>query len=166
VTPIHNTPASSTTTNTMTARSLLALVCSGLLALVFGAAAIPKLIDPASFAQDIANYQVLPGHWISYAAVFLPALEFAVAAGLLWRGTQRGAAVLACSMLLMFAGVMAQARVRGIDLSCGCFGAAFESKVSWWTVLRSLGLAGIAAFPSLQLGRTPLTSQPDVTPCP
>jgi len=153
-----------TATSTRTTRSLPALACCGLLALVFGVAAVPKLIDPAGFAQDIANYQVLPTHWISYVAVFLPALEFAVAAGLLWPSTQRGAAVLAFGMSLIFAGAMAQARVRGIDLSCGCFGAAFESKVSWWTVLRSLSLAGVAAIPSLQLGRTATPSQTGVAP--
>jgi hypothetical protein len=47
-------------------------------------------------------------------------------------------------MLVVFGVAMAQARWRGIDLSCGCFGAVLEAKVSWLTVARTLGLAALS----------------------
>jgi putative oxidoreductase len=123
--------------------------CGAFISLVFLAAALPKLIDPGSFAADIQNYRVLPETLVGHAALYVPAFELVVALGLLWSRYQRGAALIATCMLLMFAAAMAQARTRGIDLSCGCFGAAFESKVSWWTVARSTALAVIAAVPWL-----------------
>ena len=128
-------------------RSALAYLAAAITACVFAFAAVPKLLDPGSFAADILNYRVLPESLVGHAALHVPAFELAVAVALLWPRYQRGAALLSTLMLLVFAGAMAQARVRGIDLSCGCFGAAFESKVSWWTVARSSGLAVIAAVP-------------------
>lgn len=120
-----------------------------ILAGVFAFAAVPKLIDPGSFANDLLNYRVLPESLVGVAALFMPALELVIAAALLWPRYQRGATLLSTLLLLSFAAAMAQARVRGIDLSCGCFGAAFESKVSWLTVTRSLVLAAMSAVPLL-----------------
>ena len=118
-----------------------------LIAIVFTAAAVPKLIDPGAFANDLLNYRILPEALTGYFALFMPPLELAIAIALLWPRYQRGAALLATALLVSFAVAMAQARIRGIDLSCGCFGAAFESKVSWLTVTRSLVLAVLSALP-------------------
>jgi putative oxidoreductase len=133
------------------ARSVMSWLCCGMLAAVFLWASVPKLLDPGRFAADIENYRVLPDGLIGHAALFVPVFELIVGLGLLWPRYQRGAALLATAMLLVFSVAMAQARMRGIDLSCGCFGAAFEAKVSWWTVLRSGTLALIAVLPLLML---------------
>jgi putative oxidoreductase len=119
------------------------------LAVVFVVAAVPKLIDPGSFANDLLNYRLLPENLVGLVALFVPALELAIAAALLWPRYQRGAALISMLLLVGFAAAMAQARIRGIDLSCGCFGAAFESKVSWLTVARSMLLAAMSAVPLL-----------------
>lgn len=129
----------------MNARKLAAWVLCVSLAVVFAVAAVPKLIDPGSFANDILNYRLLPESVVGWLALFVPALELSIAAALLWPRYQRGAALLSTVLLVGFAAAMAQARLRGIDLSCGCFGAAFESKVSWLTVVRSVSLAAMSA---------------------
>jgi putative oxidoreductase len=131
------------------ARTIGLWLCRGAIAAVFLAAALPKLIDPNAFAADIQNYRVLPEVWIGYAALFVPVFELVLGLGLLWPRYQRGAGVLATLLLVSFSAAMAQARMRGIDLSCGCFGAAFEAKVSWLTVARSAGLSVLAAIPWL-----------------
>lgn len=140
-------------------RAYLPIACGTVIALVFVGAAVPKILDPGSFAADIENYRVLPGQLVGHAALYVPAFELAVALGLLWPRYRRGAALLAVAMLSVFAVAMAQARVRGIDLSCGCFGAAFESKVSWWTVARSSLLAAIAAVPALWPQPKPIVAE-------
>ena len=131
----------------MKARKIVTWAFCVILAAVFAAAAVPKLIDPGSFANDLLNYRLLPENLVGLVALFVPALELAIAAALLWPRYQRGAALLSTVLLVGFAAAMAQARIRGIDLSCGCFGAAFESKVSWLTVARSMLLAGMSAVP-------------------
>jgi putative oxidoreductase len=137
----------------LSARELVPLIARICVAGVFLYAALPKLFDPGAFAADVQNYRVLPEQLVGHVALFVPAFELIVALGLLLPAYQRGAAVLATSMLLVFSVAMAQARMRGIDLSCGCFGAAFEAKVSWLTVTRSAGLSLLASVPLLFPGR-------------
>jgi uncharacterized membrane protein YphA (DoxX/SURF4 family) len=130
-------------------QEIVPLLARVLLAIVFASAAVPKLIDPGAFAADVQNYRVLPQDWAGHAALFVPAFELVIAIGLLIPAYARGAALIAACMLFLFSGAMAQARMRGIDLSCGCFGAAFEAKVSWLTVARSAALGLLACVPLL-----------------
>jgi putative oxidoreductase len=141
----------------VTAREIVTWLCRGVIAAVFLWAAVPKLIDPGSFAADIQNYRLVPDALVSYVALFVPVFELVLGLGLLWPRYQRGAALLATLMLVVFSAAMAQARMRGIDLSCGCFGAAFEAKVSWVTVGRSAALSVLAAIPSFMPVAAPRT---------
>lgn len=115
------------------------------LAAVFAYAAIPKLIDPGEFAAAIGNYRAVPEAVVGHIALFVPVFELVIALGLVVSPYTRGAAVVGTALLVVFGVAMAQARIRGIDLSCGCFGAAFEAKVSWITVTRTLGLGALSA---------------------
>lgn len=126
-------------------RLALAISRVGLAGLLLWAA-IPKLREPAAFAQDIAHYQLLPASWIAPLALALPALEAVVALALLTRPYFRGAALLAGMMLGVFATAMAQAKLRGIDLSCGCFGSEVADPVSWTKVAFDAGLAMLAGW--------------------
>ena len=127
-------------------REWLILVARLCVAAVLLWAAIPKLADPGTFAADVQNYRALPEAWSGHVALFVPVFELILAIGLCLPNYHRGAALLATLMMLVFSAAMAQARMRGIDLSCGCFGAAFEAKVSWLTVSRSAALAVLASL--------------------
>lgn len=135
-------------------------VLRGLLAAVFAYAAVPKLIDPGEFAAAIQNYRAVPDTFAGYLAVFVPAFELVIALGLLLPGYQRGAALLATLLLVAFGAAMAQARWRGIDLSCGCFGAVLEAKVSWLTVARTLGLGALSGVVLFAARNEPRASEP------
>lgn len=111
------------------------------LAAVYLFAAIPKLSDPAAFARDIDNYHAVPVEWAGVLAVVLPPLELAVAAALVVGVHARGAALVSAGMLVVFAGAMAQAIARDIDIDCGCFGSAMAMEVSGWSILRNVVLA-------------------------
>jgi hypothetical protein len=100
-----------------------------------------KLADPNSFAQDLLHYRVVPEPLAGLLAVGLPVLEVVLGLGLLTRAYMNGAALLAGAALAVFAAAMAQAKVRGINLDCGCFGAAASMQVSWTKVAINLGLA-------------------------
>jgi uncharacterized membrane protein YphA (DoxX/SURF4 family) len=116
------------------------------LAGVFAYAALPKLLDPGEFAAAIQNYRAVPDSLAGHIALFIPVFELVIAIGLLVSPYTPGAALLATLMLVVFGVAMAQARWRGIDLSCGCFGAVLEAKVSWLTVARTLGLSAASAL--------------------
>ena len=122
------------------------LASRAVLAAVFAAAAVPKLLDPASFARDIENYHLLPPELVAVVAVVLPALELVLALALVSGVHARGAAVVSAALLAAFAGGMAQAIARGIDLDCGCFGTAMAMEVSGWTIARNVVLTGLAVL--------------------
>ena len=115
-------------------RRIIVIALRLLIAGVFLAAAIPKLMDPAAFAEDIDNYHLLPAILVGPAAVALPVIELVIGLALVTGVHAHGAALLAAVMLVAFAGGMAQAMSRGIDLECGCFGSATETQVSGLTI--------------------------------
>jgi putative oxidoreductase len=105
-----------------------------------------KLGDPASFAQDLAHYRLLPEPVAGPLSLGLAVLEMVSGLGLLTRTYMQGSAVLTALMLTLFAAAMAQAKLRGINLDCGCFGAAANVQVSWTKVAINLGLAMLAVW--------------------
>lgn len=124
-------------------RALL-LVFRLVLAGMFLFAALPKLLDPVTFARDIDNYRMLPDALIGPLALMLPVAEIVIGLALVTGVYARGAAITSSVMLVGFAVGMVQAIVRGIDLDCGCFGHFAEAQVSWWTVARNAALTLMA----------------------
>ena len=105
-----------------------------------------KVLEPGAFAASIANYRVLPELLVGATAIGLPVLELVVGLALLVPRYARGAAVIVAALLTVFAAAMAQSKLRGIDLDCGCFGAEQQSQVSWLKVTVNLGLAMLAVW--------------------
>jgi putative oxidoreductase len=118
-------------------------------------AAVPKLLDAGRFAEDINHYRILPEAWVAPLALGLPVLELVAGLALLIPAYTRGAALLCAVMLGGFAIAMAQSKLRGIDLECGCFGAASEARVSWTKVTLDLLLAMLAGWLVRPLPNTP-----------
>jgi hypothetical protein len=122
---------------------------------LFVFAAAPKLLDATHFADDVNHYRLLPEALVAPFALGLPVLELVVGVGLLVPAYQRGAALLSALMLGLFAVAMAQSKLRGIDLECGCFGAASEARVSWTKVTLDVLLAMLAVWLVRPLPKTP-----------
>ena len=116
------------------------LTARAVLAGCFLLAAIPKIADPPSFAVAIDNYHLVPSTLIPAFALIIPIAELLIAVALVIGLYLRSAAIACAVLLMIFIIAMSQTILRGIDLSCGCFGAEVESTVSWWSVLRNLGL--------------------------
>lgn len=113
---------------------------------VFVYAAIPKLLDPVAFADDIANYQAFPYWSWNLIAVFVPMLELLGALALLTGVARRGAVAVLAVLDVAFIVLIGTVIFRDIDLSCGCFGHEEEAAaIGWPTLARDLVLlAGIA----------------------
>lgn len=89
---------------------------------VFVYAAVSKLQDPALFAASVAGYQILPGLFVNLFALLLPAMELVAGLALLATKWTRESALILLGMLGVFFVGLVQALVRGLDISCGCFG--------------------------------------------
>jgi uncharacterized membrane protein YphA (DoxX/SURF4 family) len=127
---------------------------------LFVAAGVAKWQDPAGFAQEIANYQLVSAQLAGHLATALPAMEIVAGLALLvgprpWR--QAGAGALFVILLGLTFAVTAAA-ARGLDISCGCFGTG-SGRVTWLTVVRNLALLAAAAV-LVRAERSPAASAP------
>lgn len=113
---------------------------------VFVDAAVSKIWDPAAFAENIGNYQLLP-EISNYVAVLLPSTELLTALVLLFaRKYWRDAATFVLlGMLVVFTTAIVRSWALGINTECGCFGSG-SSPVGPIPVLRNLGLAAAAVL--------------------
>jgi len=102
---------------------IVGLVIAG----IFVYAGTIKALDPVQFASDIDNYKILP--WpISVALTFyLPWLEILCGFALVVRLLYRGALAILIALILVFTLATIAAKIRGLDITCGCFGHASQN---------------------------------------
>jgi uncharacterized membrane protein YphA (DoxX/SURF4 family) len=115
---------------------------------IFIYASIDKIAQPAAFARDIYNYQVLPDALINLSALVLPWLELFLGLCLL-AGIWMPGAVLAVNLLLIvFLGALVFNMARGLDVNCGCFGVGSNAPAMSGTyyLTRDIIFFGIGAF--------------------
>jgi uncharacterized membrane protein YphA (DoxX/SURF4 family) len=124
---------------------VIALICRLALGIIFFYAGIEKIIVPREFAVAIYNYQLLPDWAINLTALYLPWLEVFLAAGLIAGIYARGASLISALLFLTFAVAMTINLVRGLDISCGCFGAA-SGKINWLYLVRDTSLMAMSVF--------------------
>ena len=85
-----------------------------------------KAFDPVQFASDVDNYKILPWPVSVAVAFYLPWLEIFCALGLIFRFLYRGALSILTASIVVFTLATIAAKVRGLDITCGCFGHASQ----------------------------------------
>ena len=116
-----------------------------ILGAIFVYASLGKILDPAAFAQAIANYQMIPIWWSNAAALILPWLELVSGICLVSGKLVRGSALVIALMLIAFMGALGYSAYRGLDIDCGCFSlnSAASSQI-YIDILRDAALLAIA----------------------
>ena len=89
---------------------------------VFLYASAFKLHDPMQFALDIKHFKLLPFQLVNITAIVLPWLELLSGGAILLPAWRRSACILLMSLCAVFSVAVTIAIVRGLDISCGCFG--------------------------------------------
>lgn len=127
---------------------LLMLALRFLVAGIFVYAGCEKLIHPARFAEAIAEYQILTSpSFIKLASFALPSMEILCGIGLFYRGTASISAAGIAGLLLMFIAAIVFASVRGLDITCGCFGeSALEGNAGFLRLMEDVVLLAITLF--------------------
>lgn len=118
-----------------------------LIAVVFIYAGVLKALDPVQFAHDIDNYKILPWTVGVALAFYLPWLEIFCGLALIFRRFYRGALSILTALVAIFVIATIAAKLRGLDITCGCFGHASQHW-SFPTHL-ALDLAILAALAAL-----------------
>ena len=134
--------------------STLMRVLRRLLAALFLVTGALKAVDPAATAQSIANYHLLPAPFVPVAALYVPWLEIACAFALFTSHLRRGGWLLALVLSIAFLIFTVSALVRGLDISCGCFGTSQRGNLPWMALLDAVMIA-ISLHAVLRCARAP-----------
>ena len=94
---------------------------------IFVYAGVIKVLDPVQFANDIDNYKILPWPISVALGFYLPWLEIFCGLALVVRFLYGGALSLLTALILTFTLATVAAKVRGLDITCGCFGHASQN---------------------------------------
>ena len=128
-----------------TTGSVAALVVCGVIAW----AGVAKLTRPVATQASLRELR-LPMPRLMATAV--PASEVAIGALCLMRPLVGSAA--AAIVLLLFTALLAFHLLRGSHVSCGCFGSADPSPVTWVTLVRNAALVALAVVGAAFAPRT------------
>jgi putative oxidoreductase len=122
------------------------------LGVIFVVAAVPKIVDPPSFAHMIYNYRLVPAQLINILALAMPWVELIAGLALILGVWRRAALLLIAAMLVIFIVAVGINLARGNAIDCGCFNVAdagktreeriYDMKVLIW---RDLGMLLMAA---------------------
>jgi len=102
---------------------IVALIIGG----IFIYAGVIKAMDPVAFANDIDNYKILPWPFAVRLAFYLPWLEMLCGLALILRFLYRGGLFILTGLTFVFIAASVIAKVRGLDITCGCFGHASKN---------------------------------------
>ncbi len=105
-----------------------------ILGFIFIFAAIEKIAQPEEFAKAILNYRLLAVPAVNIFAIILPWVELLAGLFILLGLLVRGSSFLLTFLLSLFGLAIAISLVRGLDISCGCFGTSDVRKVGWTTL--------------------------------
>jgi uncharacterized membrane protein YphA (DoxX/SURF4 family) len=105
-----------------------------------------KLVEPAKFAADIANYRLVPHAAVNLLAITLPGIEVVAGALLLAGRWRRASAVVITGLMAVFVVAVAAALARGLDVRCGCFGTIGATRVGWAKLTENVALLALAAW--------------------
>src|SRR4029450_2081220 len=108
-------------------KSFLWRIVDLIIAAIFIYAGVLKALDPVQLAHDIDHYKILPWAVGVGLAFYLPWLEISCGLALIFRLFYRGALSILTSLVVVFLVATIAAKVRGLDITCGCFGHASQN---------------------------------------
>jgi putative oxidoreductase len=103
---------------------------------IFIYAGVIKALDPVGFAGDIDNYKMLPWAISVRLGFYLPWLEILCGLALVTRRLYFGGLAILTALISLFIVASIAAKIRGIDITCGCFGHASKD----WSFPQHLAL--------------------------
>ncbi len=126
------------------------LVLRVVLAAIFIVAGASKIGHANLFAAQIAGFKLLPQAVIAPMALGLPFLEILLGGYLLLGLFTRTSAWIAVVLLALFDAAIASAVVRGMTVSCGCFGPNDATVTTWAEVARDAIFVVLAVIVALR----------------
>lgn len=128
---------------------------------IFLWSAAAHLANPYYFLSTVYQYELTSAPVGAVVASVMPFLELTLAACLLSGTCPQPTWQLASLLLLFFVGVQTSALVRGLRISCGCFGPEISQPVDLKSIAFTGALAVLAISGALAArAQPPMESQP------
>ncbi len=158
------------------ATKVITLVLRVALAAIFLYAGVSKIWDfhhwasaTPDFTIAIQRFQIIPWPEVTMLlAIYLPWMEVIAAIALFLPRLRLGALALINVITLIFLGALTSAWIRGIKISCNCFGREDAPSNNYLTpIVRDLVILAVAAFLLWRESRrAPASAAPDTNPAP
>lgn len=136
------------------------------LGVFFVVAALPKVVDPPSFAHMIYNYRIVPGALVNFMALVMPWFELLTGIALILGIWTRTSAALIGALLGVFIVAISFNLARGNAIDCGCFDVTAAGKTvaerladMRWVVIRDVGMLVMVAQILWATGRAEAENQ-------
>lgn len=101
---------------------------------------LPHLSNPYYFLGSVYRYELISPGIAQSVAMVLPFLQLVLAACLILRFFHFAAHAITLMMLMVFAIIQISVKIRGLDISCGCFGPRQSSNIDTSTISMVGGL--------------------------
>lgn len=105
-----------------------------------------KIWRPDQLLTDILSYQLVAYQLAFVSAYLLPALEVVAGFAIIFRRFRLEGAAILSALTLVFTGALVLAWVRGLDITCGCFGRATVKANYPLLVVRDLAILASCIF--------------------
>lgn len=92
--------------------------------LLFVITGLLKIADLGAFLEAIKGYQLVPYSITFGMTFFLPWLEVVTGVALFIRSVSKEAALILLLLVVSFIIALSLSWIRGLDVSCGCFGGS------------------------------------------
>lgn len=122
------------------------------LGLFFVVAALPKIVDPPSFAHMIYNYRIVPAALLNIMALTMPWLELLAGLALIFGIWRDAANAIIAALLVTFIIAISINLARGNAIDCGCFDVSAAGKTREerladmkFVILRDIGMLLLCA---------------------
>lgn len=132
--------------------------------LLFVWAGAVKIADPHAFAETVFNYQILPDVLVNPVALYLPWLEAVCGLFLVVGAFTRGAALVLCTLMLVFLAALGYNFHRGLDVACGCFSAGGGESDLAANILRDVTILLLGLLVLAREVRVTRTAPPELQP--
>jgi len=106
--------------------SYLSAILRVILGALFVMASWDKILHPARFAEDVANYGILPPLLVNLFSLILPWAEMIAGLFLILGFLSRSSSLILLVLLVNFIVAISINIIRGSQIDCGCFGSGEE----------------------------------------
>jgi uncharacterized membrane protein YphA (DoxX/SURF4 family) len=118
----------------------VALAGKVILAFIFLVSGVQKLLYPYDFLSAICTYEIMGPTNCVFTAAILPWVELFVGLAILGKIFPYGSLFIALGLTAIFLTVQVSVIIRGLNITCGCFGPAHSGLIGCSTLLRTGGL--------------------------